>query len=164
MKLDNDLDLVISRVIRTPRSVVWKAWTEPEHFEKWWVPAPERAHVVKMNVRPGDAFLTELVTQEGQKVPHMNGSFLELEQDRRIVFTTALTAGWRPAPRPAIEMTSIVTLEDHEQGTKYTDLAMHKDSTDRQSHADQGFTEGWGLCIDQLGELALKQSEQEVKD
>lgn len=117
-----------------------------------------------MDVRPGGAFLTELVTQDGQKVPHMNGCFLELERDRRIVFTTALTSGWRPAPRPAIEMTSIVTLEDHEQGTKYTALAMHKDSADRQNHADLGFAEGWGLCIDQLGELALKLSQQGVKD
>ncbi len=156
MKDGHDLDLTISRIIKAPRSVVWRAWAEPEHFERWWVPAPARAKVVEMELRLGGAFLTEIVTPEGQREPHMNGCFLDLEKERRLVFTTALTSGWRPAPQPFIEMTAIVTFEDHAEGTRYTALAMHKDEADRRHHADLGFAEGWGVCIDQLAELALR--------
>jgi uncharacterized protein YndB with AHSA1/START domain len=35
-----DLDLTLQRVIRAPRAVVWRAWTEPSRLERWWVPAP----------------------------------------------------------------------------------------------------------------------------
>ncbi len=31
---DKNLDLTVTRIIKAPRSLVWRAWTEPEHLEK----------------------------------------------------------------------------------------------------------------------------------
>ena len=58
MPLDPDLDLSIRRVIRAPRSVVWRAWTEPELLERWWIPAPMRLRVERLEVRPGGGLVT----------------------------------------------------------------------------------------------------------
>jgi len=33
-------DLAMSRLIRAPRSAVWKAWTDPAQFAQWWLPQP----------------------------------------------------------------------------------------------------------------------------
>jgi hypothetical protein len=31
-------ELLITRVIDAPRQLVFEAWTEPEHFVRWWGP------------------------------------------------------------------------------------------------------------------------------
>ena len=55
-----ELDLTVSRIIRAPRSAVWKAWTDPASFQHWWVPAPEICRVRHMDLRPGGSFRTEI--------------------------------------------------------------------------------------------------------
>ena len=34
--------LVITRTFDAPRELVWKAWTDPEHFKPWWGPSSSR--------------------------------------------------------------------------------------------------------------------------
>ena len=46
--MNPDLDLTLQRVIRAPRAVVWRAWTEPSQLEQWWVPAPAVARVDRL--------------------------------------------------------------------------------------------------------------------
>jgi uncharacterized protein YndB with AHSA1/START domain len=31
-------ELVVTRVFDAPRSLVFKAWTQPEHLARWWGP------------------------------------------------------------------------------------------------------------------------------
>jgi uncharacterized protein YndB with AHSA1/START domain len=31
-------DLVITRIFDAPRSLVWKAWTDPKQVAQWWGP------------------------------------------------------------------------------------------------------------------------------
>ena len=33
-----DREIVATRVIDAPRSLVWKVWTEPDHVKNWWGP------------------------------------------------------------------------------------------------------------------------------
>ena len=30
--------LVVARIFDAPRKIVWRAWTDPEHFKLWWGP------------------------------------------------------------------------------------------------------------------------------
>ena len=76
----------------------------------------------------------------------------------RLVFTSALTAGWRPAPlaEHGFPMTVILTLGDTaDGGTQYDALVLHRDAAGRDRHLAMGFHEGWGQAADQLDELAL---------
>jgi uncharacterized protein YndB with AHSA1/START domain len=47
----------------------------------------------------------------------------------------------------------MVSMLPHEQGTKYTAVAMHSCEEDRKKHESMGFEEGWGKALDQLVEL-----------
>jgi uncharacterized protein YndB with AHSA1/START domain len=144
---DSNLDLTVSRVIKAPRALIWRAWTEPEHFEKWWAPAPIKTTVQEMDLCAGGAFKTVMHMENGDEFP-TSGCFLDVIERQRIVFTDALEAGWRPTIQPFF--TAIITLEDHAEGTQYIARALHKDDADRQKHAEMGFVDGWGTCIDQL--------------
>ncbi|MBL8578266.1 MAG: SRPBCC family protein [Mesorhizobium sp.] len=147
-----DLDLKISRIIRAPVAKVWDAWTDPRKLEQWWVPAPSKARVVALELKPGGAFVTEFDENgDGNFSVHMNVCVLAVEPLRRIVFTDALTAGWRPSARPF--MTGIFSFEEHPEGTNYVGYAMHNSPAERNRHAELGFFDGWGTVADQLAML-----------
>lgn len=77
-------ELVISRTFDAPVSMVWDAWTRPEHFTKWWGPKPYTAPTVKMDVRIGGTFLWSMLSPEGRE--HFNaGTFREVTPRRRLV-------------------------------------------------------------------------------
>jgi uncharacterized protein YndB with AHSA1/START domain len=152
----SELDLTISRVIKAPRSAIWAAWTDPAKFAQWWVPEPARCKVTEMDIHPGGAFRTEISEDGGPFAPHMNACFLAIDPSERIVFTNALTGGWRPAEQPFI--TAIITLRDHPAGTDYAAHVMHKSNADRAMHEELGFYDGWGTVITQLATLVEKTS------
>jgi uncharacterized protein YndB with AHSA1/START domain len=151
--MTSQCELTISRLIQAPRASVWRAWTDPKAFEKWWIPEPMACRVVTMDLRPGGGFETLMSEDGGKFVPHLEGCFLEIVPQERIVFTTVLNAGWRPS-EPWLAMTSIVTMSDEGRGTRYVARALHKNPSDSRKHDEMGFQEGWGTTIDQLGRLA----------
>ncbi len=145
-------DLVITRTINAPRSIVWKAWTDPEHLVEWWCPKPWKTELRGFDLRPGGTFHTYMFGPDGEGSDNP-GSFLEVVPEERIVFTSSLIEGWRPTT-PSFAMTAFITMEDDAGKTKYTARVLHKDEADRKKHEDMGFHDGWGTCIDQLNQLA----------
>lgn len=151
-----ELDLTISRIIKAPRSAIWRAWTDRASFEQWWVPAPARCKVQEMELRPGGSLVTLLSENGGDFVPHLRGCFLAIDELERLVFTNSLVGGWRPAEEPF--MTAIITLREHSQGTDYVAHVMHKSNADRTMHEKMGFHDGWGTVTEQLARLVERRS------
>lgn len=142
-------ELTISRFIKAPPAVVWKAWSTPEHLAKWWIPHPIECQVIKLDMRPGGGFVTRMREGEGAFQPHVDGCFLEIVHEARLVFTTVLTEGWQPA-EPWLALTAIITFDAEGSGTRYASRVLHKNPTDAQKHDEMGFQEGWGTAIAQL--------------
>ena len=147
-----ELDLEISRLIKAPRALVWEAWTNPRSFEQWWIPKPAKCKVDTMEVRNGGALVTRISENGGPFVPHLSACFLAVEAEERIVFTNALTGGWRPAGQAF--MTAIITLTAQGRDTAYHAHVMHKSAADRKMHEELGFHDGWGTVTGQLAVLA----------
>lgn len=148
-----DHDLVISRLLKAPRAALWRAWTEPDRLKQWWCPKPWVTEVRAFELRPGGAFHTFMSGPDGGTSDNP-GCFLEIVPGERIVSTSMLLAGWRPAT-PWMAMTAVITFADEAGGTRYTATAMHPDAATRDKHDEMGFFEGWNLCIDQLEAFAL---------
>ncbi|MFG1941898.1 SRPBCC domain-containing protein [Nonomuraea sp. NPDC048826] len=148
--MNPDLDLALDRVIRAPRATVWSAWTDPAKLARWWVPAPSLCRVDHLEPRPGGAFVTRLSDDGVVFVPHMDGCFLAADPLERIVFTNAITSGWRPANPDPIAMTATITFDDHPDGTLYRMLVRHGDPESRDRHQKLGFVDGWGTVAGQL--------------
>jgi uncharacterized protein YndB with AHSA1/START domain len=149
--------LEISRFIKAPPSAIWKAWTVREHFERWWIPAPIECRVIKLDVRPGGGFETRMREGDGDFQPHLEGCFLDVIPNQRLVFTTVLAEGWQPI-EPWLALTAIMTFTTEGAGTRYAARVLHKTGEDARKHEDMGFHDGWGTTIDQLAALVERLS------
>ena len=145
--IDPGLDLVLERVVDVSPERVWQAWTRPEHLVHWFAPHPWKAEDVVVDLRPGGAFGLTMKGPTGESFPSM-GCYLEVEPDRRLVWTDALGPGYRPNAESFF--TSFVLLEPEGSGTRYTAIARHGDAAARAKHEEMGFHGGWSTCLDQL--------------
>lgn len=153
---DASLDLEISRFLNAPRKKVWQAWTDPEILKQWWCPKPWVTEVRALDLRPGGAFHTYMTgpLPDGTTGESDNpGVFLEVIPERKLVGTSMLLEGWRPAS-PWIGITSIFTMEDEGDGTRYVARCMHQTAEAAKKHEEMGFYDGWGTMITQLEEVA----------
>ncbi|MEA3060309.1 MAG: hypothetical protein QOJ94_90 [Sphingomonadales bacterium] len=152
-------DLVLERTLDAPRDLVWRAWTTPEHLKRWWAPRPYETPECDMVLRRGGRFYTRMTGPDGFDF-RGTGCFLEIIEEERVVWTSALGENYRPNDLDpsgcgALAFTAIVTLADAGEGrTHYRAVAMHANRADRDRHEKMGFHEGWGTCADQLGEVA----------
>src|ERR1700759_4706284 len=120
------LDLVLERVVDVSKERVWAAWTKPEHIKKWFTPAPWTTVDCEIDLRPGGIFRTVMRSPEGQEFPN-EGCYLEVVENRKLVWTGALGPGYRPRDTTAFPFvfTAIIMLEPHGTGTKYTARVLH---------------------------------------
>lgn len=144
--------LILRRVLKAPRPLVWDCWTRPEHLVRWFCPRPHRVTEAFVDLRPGGRFAFTLEV-EG-KLHHHENSYLAMVPGESLIFTDLMTAGWRPAETPFLSYTAEVRLEDHPEGTLYTATARHRTPEQALRHDEMGFSDGWGTCADQLEELA----------
>jgi uncharacterized protein YndB with AHSA1/START domain len=150
----SDRELVLTRILNAPRASVFRAWTEPALLKQWFAPRPYTVTVAEMDLRPGGASMIVMRDPQGNELPNP-GVVLEVVKNERIVFTDAYTQAWLPSPRPF--MTAVIRFEDAGPGkTLYTARALHWSAADREEHEKMGFHEGWGLCAQQLEEVAAK--------
>ncbi|RSM84918.1 polyketide cyclase [Kibdelosporangium aridum] len=152
--MNPDLDLTIERVIRAPRATVWKAWTDPERFAKWFLPAPMVCRVDRLEAHAGGGLVTRMSEDGVRFVPHIDASFLLVEENTRIVYTNAIDSSWRPMNPEPVALTAEIILRDHPDGTDYQAIVRHGDPASRARHEEMGFFEGWGTVTKQLAEVA----------
>jgi len=150
----NQNDFTISRFIRAPRRVVWKAWTMPEHLEQWWCPKPMTAKIGAFALRPGGAFDLLMSDPKGTTTL-ITGAFLEIVPEERIIFTTALTTEWRPATT-LLPITAIIAMTPEGSGTRYETRVLVKDEEERKQLQAIDFEAGWSIGIDQLETLVIQ--------
>jgi uncharacterized protein YndB with AHSA1/START domain len=56
-KHNHDRPVIIVRTFDAPRDLMFKIWTDPEHFNHWWGPKDCKFGTSKMDLRPGGTLL-----------------------------------------------------------------------------------------------------------
>lgn len=156
--LDPTRDLVLDRFMQAPPAVVWRCWTKPALICQWFCPKPWSVSEAVVDLRPGGRFFTLMNGPDGERVPN-EGSILEVVPTQKLVFTDMFGADYAPMAVPesgaGLSFAAILTFDAEGAGTRYRAIARHRNAADAQSHKEMGFYEGWGICADQLDELAL---------
>ena len=144
------LDFAIERFIDAPPRLVWEALTKPEHIKEWYMPkAWGRVARTELDARPGGAFSIDIVVGNGQEVPNL-GCVLEVVPMERLVWTSMLFPGYRPAVFDDIPITAIITMEAQGTGTRYIFTALHRNAADLETNKTSGFYEGTEIAIEQF--------------
>lgn len=152
------LDFAIERFIDAPTRLVWDALTKPEHLKEWYMPkAWGRVARAEMDVRPGGIISIDIAVTDGPDVPNV-GCVLEVVPMKRLVWTSMLFPGYRPAVFDDIPITAIMTMETEGTGTRYVFTALHRSEADLVTNKASGFYQGTEIAIDQLVEhvMAMK--------
>ena len=137
--------LVITRVFDAPRSLVFKAWTEPEHLVHWWGPRGFTSTIIANDVRPGGAYRVHMRGPEGDD--HWSqGVYREVVEPERLVMAGAWTDADGNPTSPETLLT--VTFEEHDGKTKLTlHQAVFESVTARDVHRG-----GWTSSLERLAE------------
>jgi uncharacterized protein YndB with AHSA1/START domain len=85
--------VVIERTLNAPVDLVWRMWTEPEHFAKWYGPDGATIPVAKMDVSVGGARLVcmEMRTPDGTMRMWFTGEYREVVENERLVYTESMS-------------------------------------------------------------------------
>ena len=156
--IDPKLDFAIERFIDAPTRLVWEALTKPEHLREWYMPrAWGRVARAEMDVRPGGILRIDIAVGDGREVPNL-GCILEVIPRERLVWTSMLFPGYRPAVFDDIPITAIMTMEAVGAGTRYIFTALHRNEEDLETNRTSGFYQGTEIAVDQLVEhvIAMK--------
>ena len=109
--------VTITRVLRAPRDLVWKAWTDAAMLKEWWGPENFTAPVVEGEIKIGGVLH---ITMHGPKgtpfdvdMP-MIKRYREIVPGKRLVFDNEPLG---PNGERLLEAITIVTFADHPDGT-----------------------------------------------
>ena len=83
----SDRDTVVTRTFDAPMHLVWKAWTTPELFQRWWLPksAPMTMLSFTADFRVGGKYRVEI--GHGGGTMAFFGTYLEVVPNERLVWT-----------------------------------------------------------------------------
>ena len=161
-----DRELVITRVFDAPRALVWKAWTEPDHFTRWWGPKGFTTPVCKIHLRVGGEYLNCMRSPEGQEF-WSKGTFREVVAPERLVMTASVAdAEGNVVPAShygmsgdwPLETLITVTLEEHNGKTKLTLRHAGLPAGKNRDMAGAGYNESFDKLAKSL--LALRREIQ----
>jgi uncharacterized protein YndB with AHSA1/START domain len=62
--------MVLQRVIRAPRSVVWGAWMNPEALPQWWGPDGFSCRTKRIDLRSGGEWVFDMIGPDGTVYPN----------------------------------------------------------------------------------------------
>lgn len=87
---DSERELVITRIFDFPRELVWRAWTDPNHVQRWWGPMGFTSPICKNDFRVGGRYLYCMRSRDGDEYWN-TGVYLEIVPMERIVHTDSFS-------------------------------------------------------------------------
>lgn len=141
----SDRELEVTRLFDAPARMVFKAWSDPALFRRWWMPKSVTGVSLvscEMDVRTGGKYKLEFGAGEGDTMAFY-GKYLDVVPDRKIVWTN--DEGEEGA-------VTTVTFDERDGGTLVTFHETYP-SKEALDEAMQGSAAGLPEQLDQLAEL-----------
>lgn len=148
-------ELVITRVFNAPRERVWRAWTDPEHFARWWGPRHFTCPVARLDLRVGGRYHVAMRSPEGQDF-WSTGTYREIVAPERLVYTDSFAdADGNAVPAshygfPAdFPFEQVVTVTLEALGPSQTRLTLRHAGMPVGEHGELA-SQGWNESLDKL--------------
>ena len=148
------------RILKAPRDLVWRAWTDPAILERWMGPDPAASILLEHDLRPGGVWAGKILMPDGAPPMFSHFVFTIVEPVERLAWRHSFGDGQgglarHPmAPDFPLVMLSEVRLSDAEVGTRMDFSFTPVEASDSEIAAFRaamdGFEQGWGSTFDAL--------------
>ncbi|HWA26081.1 MAG TPA: SRPBCC domain-containing protein [Lacunisphaera sp.] len=79
---------VVAHEFAAPRDLVWRTWTEPEHFRHWFGPKGASLNIARFEVKPGGMTLFSMTLPGGQEM-WVKAVYREIAPPAKLVWVTS---------------------------------------------------------------------------
>ena len=140
---DNPDAMTIERTFDAPVDLVWRMWTDAEHFRGWYGPDGATIPVAELDVRVGGTRLVcmEVGTPQGSMRMWFAGEHREVVEPRRLVYTESESDADGHRSSPA----TVVTVDLADLGDRTRMVLTHAGVP-----ADSPGAAGWRMALDKL--------------
>jgi uncharacterized protein YndB with AHSA1/START domain len=139
-------EITITRVFDTPRELVFKAWTEPEHVAQWLGPDgfDTPRETIEIDLRAGGPFNLRMV-QRGSGMEHwIRYEIIEFVEPELLVLKC------QPMPEIGLDHATVARVELHDEGGK---TRMTLTDGPYTEGGGRGAGRGWEQSFDKLAAL-----------
>lgn len=147
-------DMMITRVFKAPRPLVYKLWTDPKYVALWWGIEAATNPVCEMDVRPGGRWRIDMRTSGGTVYPN-EFEFLEVVENKRLVYGDLPQVQAPDRKGDSLSRTAIhtVTFDDEGSGTRVCLETCFASEAERDRVLKTGIKEGIGQSFDRFERL-----------
>nr|WP_299389034.1 SRPBCC domain-containing protein [Allomuricauda sp.] len=147
MKIDNPKNrtLTLERTLNAPISLVWEAWTQPEHIAQWWGPKGMQTKILEHDFREGGQWKYAMTMPDGNEFI-ADGVYKTIVKHECIISSANF--------KPMTEGVEIQALFKSEGDTTHMTFNCVHDTEEYCKQQEQmGFYNGWGSVFDRLAEF-----------
>ncbi|OEK00536.1 activator of HSP90 ATPase [Roseivirga sp. 4D4] len=144
---NNELEsrtITMERTLSAPVSLVWEAWTQPDHIAKWWAPKGMEMKIIEHNFTVGGSWKFSMDMPNGNEFIS-DGAYTEIVPVEKIV----TTANFRPMTE-GVELH--VLLKANGDKTHFTFKVVHPTEEYCKQQEQMGIYNGWGSVFNGLEE------------
>jgi uncharacterized protein YndB with AHSA1/START domain len=138
--------LVFRREFAAPATLLFRAWTEPEHLRHWRVPHGFELVTCEVDLRVGGAYRFVQQAPDGSRHA-FRGRYRQIERPARLVSVFSYEAA------PETEILDEVTFEDTGGRTLVTGRTTFPSYAAREFYAAAGAEHGLAQCHQRLDQL-----------
>jgi uncharacterized protein YndB with AHSA1/START domain len=159
--------IIIKRIFDSPRTLVWKAWTEPEMVKKWWGPKGFTAPSIKIDLKVGGKYIYCMHGPKGSefdKDMYSSGIYMEIVPIEKLIVTDYFSDEKGDKIGPAEvgmdrnmpdELNVITIFKDI--GNNKTELTIEyprpESEVQFEAMLKSGMVDGWNSSLDKLAEF-----------
>jgi uncharacterized protein YndB with AHSA1/START domain len=151
-------EIVIERIFDAPAKALWRAWTVPEEFARWYGPQGFSVPECRMDLRVGGERICCMAAPNGFRM-WIGGLFQEVTPHERLVFTDQpCDEHGNPVPpshygMPVEELMQTLVAITFAQSGGRTALTVRQSGFTPEQVADERAGMGWNQSLDKLAAL-----------
>ncbi|MES2616583.1 MAG: SRPBCC family protein [Bacteroidota bacterium] len=107
-------EIIITRLIKAPRELIFEVWTSPEHIKHWYGPNGFTTTTHEMNLTPGGVWDFTLHGPDGRDY-HNRIKFIEIIRPEKLVYKHTGDDDTQP-----VDFHATVTFEENKEATLIT--------------------------------------------
>jgi len=141
--------VTIRRTLDAPISLVWEAWTQPEHIAQWWSPKGMETKVIEHELKVGGKWKFIMPMPDGKEFI-AEGVYTAVVEFEKIISS----ANFKPMTE-GVEIQAL--FKGNGDQTDFTFNVVHPTEEYRIQQEKMGILNGWGSVFNRLEEFLNEQ-------